>query len=43
MMYEKDDGPLTEEEIQKIRETSPASAIEDSEFTERLFAVLPSQ
>lgn len=38
-MYELDDAPLTPEQIQKIREVSPATNIADDRFTEILFDV----
>ncbi|MBS9425452.1 hypothetical protein [Photorhabdus caribbeanensis] len=35
--YEKDDGPLNDEQICTIREVSAASDIADDNFTQRLF------
>ncbi|MCW7549949.1 MULTISPECIES: hypothetical protein [Photorhabdus] len=35
--YEKDDGPLSNEQICAIREASAASDIADDNFTQRLF------
>lgn len=35
--YEQDDGALTDEQIQVIRELSPASQTPDEAFTDRLF------
>jgi len=36
-MYELDEGPLTPEQIQKIREASSATNISDERFAEKLF------
>jgi hypothetical protein len=35
--YAKDDGPLTPEQIQSIRQASSASTTPEESFTERLF------
>lgn len=35
-MYEIDDGKLTEEQLEKIRELSEASEMPDELFTQRL-------
>ena len=34
---EPDDGPLTEAQLEAIRNASPASQIPDTQFSERLF------
>ena len=38
-MYELDDGPLSQEQIEKIRENSTGTKIPDSNFIERLFPI----
>lgn len=38
-MYELDDGPLSQEQIELIRKISTCSAISCTNFTEKLFPI----